>query len=219
MDDRLACLQNLNQLPAPVQSQSLQNNPFPDAFSSPLIDAAMYLISCPQGHSFSVSTSAAGSEVACPTCGAATVVPKLGQLRQLPRAEQTTKPAPTRQTGFAARIAFAILMFVAIGALVSAAFGYARWYSLPVPITTEYHIERDREQIEALNPVQLLSVWEEYENTDFSMQTPYPYQRMQGLRDEWMSVATTSASVGFICTVLAIFFLVFGRTTSSPLDT
>ncbi|MEL7266083.1 MAG: hypothetical protein AAFP69_14885, partial [Planctomycetota bacterium] len=48
----------------------------------------MFLLPCGEcQQSFPVAPSRAGDTVTCPHCSAAVVVPKLGELRQLPRAD------------------------------------------------------------------------------------------------------------------------------------
>lgn len=180
----------------------------------------MYLISCPQGHSFSVSTSAAGSEVPCPTCGQNTSVPKLGELRRLPRADEGN---PTRssksQSSMGARTVFAICALGAIAAGITAAYASIRCYALPAPISSEFHIEQDRKQISELNPLDLLMVWEEYEKMDFESQFPFPYKRIQDMRDEWTGVAMTSLVVAAVLAGIGTLTIVVGRRKSESLDT
>ncbi len=180
----------------------------------------MYLISCSQGHSFSVSTSAAGSEVPCPTCGQITSVPKLGELRRLPRADEGSQVRSSKsQSSMGARTVFAICTLGAIAAGITAAYASIRCYALPAPISSEFHIEQDRKQISELNPLDLLMVWEEYEKMDLESQFPFPYKRIQNMRDEWTGVATTSLIVAAVLAGIGTLTIVVGRRKPELLDT
>ncbi|XZE54365.1 hypothetical protein SH139x_000326 [Planctomycetaceae bacterium SH139] len=176
----------------------------------------MFLLHCPKGHELPVTASAAGSQVTCPTCGEEQAVPKLGELRKLP----TANPEPTAgrtqgTTSDAARLVFALFMFGAVGAGASAAFAAFRWQSFPVPPTSEQHIASDRKDIAALNPLELLNVWESYEKMDLTSQIPFPYQRMQNLRDHWQNVCLISSSIAGACLLAASGAVIFGRRKSA----
>lgn len=180
----------------------------------------MYLISCTQGHAFPVSLSAAGSEFACPTCGRLTSVPKLRELQKLPRADGVSSGRPAKsQSSTGARAVFAVCFLGAIAAGITAAYAGIRCYALPVPISSEFHIKQDRGQIDQLNPLDLLMVWEEYEQMNFETQLPFPYKRIQNMRDEWTGVALTSLLVAGILAGIGTTAIVAGRIKPETLDT
>jgi hypothetical protein len=106
-------------------------------------------------------------------------------------------------------------MFGAVGAGASAAFAAFRWQSFPVPPTSEQHIASDRKDIAALNPLELLNVWESYEKMDLTSQIPFPYQRMQNLRDHWQNVCLISSSIAGACLLAASGAVIFGRRKSA----
>lgn len=172
----------------------------------------MYLLRCPDGHPISVSASAAGSEVTCPECGKPQAVPKLGELRQLPTAENATDSKPQAGSPFFARVLFAVLMLVALGAATAAAYGAFRWQSLPVPPTSADHIASDTKDIMALNPLEVLTIWDEYRKQDLAEQFPFDYAQMQELRDHWRSVCFISLTIAVVCVITAVVTILLGRT-------
>lgn len=179
----------------------------------------MYLLRCPQGHDIPVAASAAGGTVPCPVCGQPQRVPTLGELRRLPQTSTATDSGRERTTSIGARIAFAVLMFVALGAAASATFAAFRWHSLPIPITVEDHIEGSREVMDQLTPAQLVDVWQMHEQHGLTTRTPYPYQLLADERAHWRTICFSSLAVVLLSILLGVAIIWLGRARRVSADT
>lgn len=179
----------------------------------------MYMIQCPEGHPFPVPAKSAGSIEICPTCGAEQSVPKLGELRKLPQAAPTAPSKKSSSLGFGAKIVFALLLLAAIGTGLTSAFAAFRWQNLPVPYTEAQHIADESEALEQFNSVQLITAWEQIETFGLGEQVPFPYQRMQDLRDHWKRVCLISLAITGVCVGLSMLVIGFARTSKPGADT
>ncbi len=179
----------------------------------------MYLLLCPQGHTIQVSTASAGNEVQCPECGVAVQVPKLGDLRRLPQVADISWASTKAESGFGARLIFGILLLVAIVTGAISAYGGMRWYSLPVPYTSDDHIRMGREAIADRSPAELIADWQQYESMSLSERSPFPYQQIQNLRDHWKRVCFIPLGFSLACIVLGLIALAVGRKSSPSADT
>lgn len=179
----------------------------------------MYLLRCPQGHDIPVAASAAGGTVTCPTCGQSQRVPTLGELRRLPQTAGSAESGSERTTNIGVRIAFAVLMFVALAAAASATFAAFRWQSLPIPITVEDHIQGAGEVMQELTPAQLVDVWQMHEQHGLSTRTPYPYQMLADERAHWRTICLSSLAVVLLSILLGVVIIWLGRAPRTPTDT
>ena len=179
----------------------------------------MFLIQCPAGHSFPVPAKAAGSIATCPTCGATRDVPKLGELRQCPRADQETPVKRRSAIPMGAKVAFAILMLVAIGTGLTSAFAAFRWQNLPVPVTEAEHIAEETKTLESYDAVRLLSAWEQLEAAGLGTQEPFYYQFLQDLKDGWKRVCLVTLGITVAAVLIAFAIVGFARTSTAGADT
>jgi hypothetical protein len=182
----------------------------------------MYLLHCPQGHTIQVSTAAAGNSVRCPECEAVVQVPKLGELRKLPVVAEGARSARGRDasgSGFAARLVFGLLVLVAIIAGGISAYGAMRWFNLPIPMTSAEHIQMGREEIASRVPAELIVDWQQYESMGLGEQAPFPYQRMQNLRDHWLRVCLIPLGIAAASIAVGIFVVMLGSRRKVGADT
>jgi hypothetical protein len=149
-------------------------------------------------------------------------VPKLGELRKLPVAEMSgdrVKASSGAEAGFTARLIFGLLVFVAIIAGGISAYGAMRWFNLPIPMTSDDHVRMGREEIAKRLPVELITDWQQYETIGLQERTPFPYQRMQNLRDHWLRICLIPLGVAVACIVIGILVVTVGRGQKIGADT
>lgn len=171
----------------------------------------MYLIRCSQGHEFPVPTKAAGSTVSCPTCGSPENVPKLGDLRQMPRVAEEGSGGRREGLNMGAKIVFALLLIVTTGAALTAVFAAFRWSNIPVTMTQEEHIAAEDEGIAGLNPLQLIQASEQIEQIRVDEQMPYQYHSVGVIRNRWKTICFTTSGIAGGSLLIAGAVLVFGR--------
>ena len=122
----------------------------------------MHLLPCPSCHAaLPVSPSQAGDQTTCPECQATVAIPKLGELRRLPLAEQDSGiSAAGDQQGIesssASRAGFVVLGLIAAASLLVAGFCGIRWSLIDVPATSDEHIARMREEYQKLSAAELI---------------------------------------------------------------
>lgn len=179
----------------------------------------MYMIQCPEGHPFPVPAKAAGSVTPCPTCGANQAVPKLGELRKLPLADVGAPVKRKNSLGMGAKIVFAVLLLTAIATGLTSAFAAFRWQNLPIPFTQAEHIAEESKALEQFTAVQLVGAWEQIETFGLGEQVPFPYHRLQNVRDHWKQVCLTSLAITGGCVLLALVVIGFARTPPPGADT
>ena len=176
----------------------------------------MYLLPCPQcGNSLTVAPSKAGETLACNACKASVSVPKLGDLRQLPRAEEPSdapttlknsqEKAPAAQTGFMFAGLLAVVCFLV------ASYCGLRWGLLPVPNSTETHLRSTAEDMKSFTAAELIRAYEEMEKEPIDLVLPYQYKEKENIRNRWGMNAVYSGSAGFAALVVAVFIASAGK--------
>jgi hypothetical protein len=159
----------------------------------------MYLLPCPSCQaSIPLSPSQAGNETSCPACQSSVTVPKLGDLRQLPQAEQDSsvdrpQGVPISSGG---STGFAILGLIATASLVVAAFCGIRWSLIEVSSSTEAHIADYREAYRSLTAAQLIREYEQMEGDGFELAGPSPYKVAETNKRVWGRNASIAAAIG-----------------------
>lgn len=179
----------------------------------------MFMIQCPAGHSFPVPAKAAGSITTCPTCGATQDVPKLGELRKLPRAEERGPAHAKQPLNMGAKVAFAVFLLLAISTGLTSAFAAFRWQNLPIPYTQEQHIAEETKTLEAFSAVEMVSAWEQVEAIGLGEQDPFPYKVIQDLRDHWKQVCLISLGITIAAVLVAFLIVGFARSAGRGADT
>lgn len=184
----------------------------------------MHLLPCPSCESsIEVAPSQAGNQITCPSCGASVPIPKLGQLRQLPRAEQSDQ---VRDTGAAREagggggsIAFGLLGLIATASLLIAGFCAVRWVLMEVPTDTESHIAELQAAYKDLKPAELIREYEQMEEFGLDMPMPYKYHTAQMERAVWGRNSLIAGGVFLISLAAAVMLGMTRPRTSGTTDT
>ena len=183
----------------------------------------MHLLPCPHCQTpFHVSPSQAGETVNCPACHAEVPIPKLGEIRQLPRAEESA--ARDRKVGGAAsggslgsegslgrKITFGIAGIAATVSLLVASYCGIRWALVEVPSTTEDHIATVREELSKRTAAELIREYEDMDNRIIDLEAPFPYKRKAIEKAGWGRNASIAAALGSIALLVAVGCALGGR--------
>lgn len=168
----------------------------------------MYLISCPHcSSSIPVSPSQAGDDIRCGHCGENVPIPKLGVLRQLPRATDdsaepsgATKPAKT--TG-GTSFGFVATALVATASLLVAGFCTVRWALVDVPMNTTAHIAEYEEAYQTASPAALIREFQEMEERGIELPVPYKYKRLELTKQTWGRNALVAGAIALVSSIAA----------------
>jgi len=181
----------------------------------------MHLLPCPHCDAkLSVAPSQAGDNMPCPECGQSVAIPSLGQIRQLPQAEQ--EASSTQSSGSATqsdvsairRAGFLLFGLIAIGSLMIAAYSGIRWYLIDVPATTEEHIAMIREEYAEAPAAQLIREFEDMERYGLELATPYRYKVIENERNDWGQNASIAGAIGGVAVLGAVLMAGIGRRRS-----
>ena len=171
----------------------------------------MHLLPCPScEHQISVSPAQAGDEIRCPECQQSVPIPKLGQLKLLPQAEENTAAhveKSTKEVPVAGRLGFLFLGVVAVFALIIAGYSGLRWSMIDVPLTTEDHVSKYRTEYEKLNPAQLIREYEQMEEYGVDMPIPYNYKKIEIEKRTWGQSASVAGGIGGVAILGAIIVM------------
>jgi len=181
----------------------------------------MYLLPCPHCSSaLTVSPSQAGGQVDCQSCGGLVVVPKLGELRQLPRSGEQASDGPspgvaTVDSPAGPRVGFAIAAVLATISLLIAGFSAVRWAMIDVPLSTPAHIAQFAEAYQTVEPAALIREFEQMEERGLELPLPYKYKTLELTKQAWGRNAVVAGILAGITFTAAVTFLNFGRKTAS----
>lgn len=170
----------------------------------------MHLLPCPSCQaSISVSPSQAGDETTCPKCQSSVVIPKLGQIRQLPLAEDGPSGGQTvakgeMETSSGRRAGFVVLSLIGTASLLAAGFCGIRWSLIDVPSSTEQHIARYREEYAKLSAAELVREYEDMEKYGVELGRPYRYKTMEMTKKKWGQNASIAAGIGGLAILGAV---------------
>ncbi|MEM9825015.1 MAG: hypothetical protein AAF958_00415 [Planctomycetota bacterium] len=176
----------------------------------------MFRLDCPQCQAaLPVSPAKAGGEISCPTCQAVVPIPKLGELRQLPRIEEDVAGSSRKITrsgeNAGSPLPFLTLALVAVGCLIAAGFCGIRWATIEVPATTESHIESIQNDYFEVESSVLLDQYEDMQQYGMEIGMPYKYQLIADRRDAWARSGLTAAGVGGVALLGSMLLAVGGR--------
>jgi len=164
-----------------------------------------------------VAPSQAGDQVICPGCDQPVTVPRLGQLRQFPLAEEekSSTAAGSRssesQMPLGLRAAFLIAGLVAVGSLLVAGYCGIRWAMVDVPATSEYHIQDIHDALKETPAANLVREYEDMERYGLEVAQPYPYKLLELERRGWGNRAVVAGVIALIAVLVAVFVAVLGR--------
>ena len=177
----------------------------------------MYLLPCPKcSSSISVPPSQAGDETSCGQCGEMIDIPKLGELRKLPRADEDVsaeKPVGSSAVSVGgSRIGFVAAALAATASLIVAGFCTLRWAMIDVPTTTEGHIAEYEEAYQTAEAAMLIKDFEEMEARGLELPIPYRYKEIEVTKQTWGRNALVACAVAAITLLAAMLLSMGGRT-------
>ena len=177
----------------------------------------MHLLPCPHCEkALSVSPSKAGEETSCPHCGGSLLIPKLGELKQLPLDEESSsgdaasRSAPAEGSSLAKGV-FAVAGLVAAASLLVAAFCGLRWALVEVPATTDDHVSVIRQELAERSAAELVREYEDMEKRGLDLGVPFKYKEIADLKSAWGRNAIIAGAIGVGSLLLAIFCATSGR--------
>ena len=175
----------------------------------------MYQLPCPHcQHTIEIAVSKAGDQLACPSCGGGVKVPRLGDLKRLPRVDSDeSNLAAAESASGKSPVMFIGTGLVAVVALLAAGFCGLRWFLLEVPMTTEEHIRRYRQEYEQVMPAALINEYEDMEKYGPEMMMPNTYIKIAERKQQWGQSALASAGLGALALVGVVFL---GSQTRPP---
>ncbi|MGI9472321.1 MAG: hypothetical protein ACR2NZ_12340 [Rubripirellula sp.] len=136
------------------------------------------------------------------------MIPKLGQLRQLPLVESSSDADP-RDRGSVdepsrlAQAGFGVAGLVATGALLVAAFCGIRWALIEVPATSDEHIATIRERLSERSASELVREYEDMEKRGLELGVPFRYKEIAVEKAEWGRDASIAGAIGAAALALA----------------
>lgn len=171
----------------------------------------MHHLPCPHCDSaITVSPVQAGETTGCPQCGASIPVPRLGELKKLPRANEPARPEAS-ETSAGLRGSFVALALIATASGLIAVFCGLRWALIEVPLTTEQHIAELRAHYSDASAARLIREWENIEQRDIEMLAPYDYRTTQQTKQQWGRSGLIAATVCLFALVGAVALAIASR--------
>ncbi len=155
--------------------------------------------------------------MSCPACAQAVRVPKLGELRQLPLANQSATPADVAiATGSAGtNTGFVIFGLIATISLLIASFCGIRWALVKVPTNTTEHVNQLREAYKVAAPAELIREWESMEKYGVDIVSSYTYQKLADEKRTWGNNTVIAGAVGGLSILAAWGLARTGRRSRS----
>jgi len=146
----------------------------------------------------SVTPAQAGDRLPCPQCDRSVAVPKLGEVRQLPRADSLAGGADAlfgasnNASGSAGgTIAFVALSAIALASLLAAGYTGIRWAMVDSSQNTESFLEEVEAQYQKVDSAVLIREYEDMEEFSLDLLSPYPFHQkvLEKRRWGWNTVA------------------------------
>ena len=160
----------------------------------------MYLLPCPNCQTLvSVTPAQAGDQLNCPDCSASVAIPKLGELRQLPRAEENSVDQASTGGGGGGTFVFLLLGLVAVGALLVAGYCGVRWAMIDVEATTASHVAEIEERYQESDPSVLIREFEDMEKYSLDLIAPFSYQKKSNEKWSWALNAGVAGAIALVC--------------------
>ena len=146
-------------------------------------------------------------------------IPKLGELRQLERADAvdpTPKSAASGDANVASTIVFALFGLIAVATLLAGGYCGIRWAALPTPTTMEEHIEDMDASIHAEAPAVMIREFESMEEYSLDVTMPYIYHIKAAEKAKWKNSALITGGIGLVSLVIAVVAVTIGRGKKQP---
>ena len=179
----------------------------------------MHLLPCPSCQdSISITPTQAGSEIACPSCQATVTVPRLGDIRSLPRVDDLPPPTvagPAAENTFLRQLGTGFFGLVAVAALLIAGFCAVRWHLVEVTMTTPQHIELLKKEYAAADAAQMIREYEDMEKNSIDLPSKFTYKTTVLEKQKWGSNALIAGVTTLICGLIAMVLASTGRRAKS----
>ena len=176
----------------------------------------MYLLPCPHCHeSISVSPSQAGDSAKCPHCGGDAPIPKLGELRRLPQADDVDNSQQELPAAGASSIASVLLGMVGVIALFVAGFAAIQWYLVDVPTSTDEHVAKMKAEYEKMEAARFIREFEHMETYRLEVPSMFDYKIAELKRRRWGTNALIAGGIA-LTSLLAAFVLASSGRTPKP---
>ena len=177
----------------------------------------MHLLPCPTCRTpIPVSPSHAGNQTSCPDCQSKVQIPKLGELRRLPVAEDSLSDerqgiAGSSERSIARGTGFLVLGLIATASLLITGFCGIRWVLIDVPKTAEQHMSEIREHYRGLTAAELIREYEQMDSYGIDLVSPYDYKKLQIEKDTWGRNASIAGAVASLACLGAFSLATTGR--------
>lgn len=159
----------------------------------------MYKLACPHcPESIVVTPARAGGEAPCQACGQNLPVPKLGELRSLPRADVESQDATHAATQRETSLLFPILALIGFGLILAGGFCAIRWAFISISATTDQHIEIITDSYRQMNGSELLGELEDMETRDIQAVGIHTYVKELQIKAGWGRTSLVCSALGAI---------------------
>lgn len=163
----------------------------------------MHLITCPCGKAFPVSLAQAGQSVQCPQCSETIALPNLGQLKQLPVAEDIPQANRNEPWSVGRGVLFSALFAGLLAMVIASAWTSYKWMSVPRPPTIDEVIAQGQKEIGQHNAPQLLEFWVNWGQPGMGVRYTPGYAQVQRYREKWQ-MWSYAAYGGTLALIVAI---------------
>lgn len=160
----------------------------------------MYLLSCPNCQTeLSITPAQAGDTIECSKCQHQVVIPKLGELRQLPQTQQPDSKSEADSRSVGGTIVFVALSLIAVAALTGAGYNAIRWGMIKTTATTELHLEEVESGYRDVEPAMMVTEFYQMEKNSLDLIAPYTYQTTVNEKAKWGWNAVIAAAIAAGC--------------------
>ena len=166
----------------------------------------MHLYTCSCGETIPVALSRAGQDITCPACSATLTLPKLGDLRALPLAEEPSDQEAASKWSGGRGLVFSTL---AVVFLICAGYGTRctiAWLSIPVQPTVEEQIAQGHEKIDKQDIGGLHDFWLDQGSPGLTKRQTLSFDFWTKVRNIWRGRAY-GCYAGACGSLLAIWFV------------
>ncbi|MEO1524518.1 MAG: hypothetical protein AAFX06_03740 [Planctomycetota bacterium] len=144
-----------------------------------------------------MTTAQAGDSLTCQSCSTIVAIPKLGELRQLPRVEEDA-PETATSTGGGESFLFLLLSLVAVGCLLVTGYCGIRWAMIEVEATTDSHVAEIKSRYLESDPAVLVREFEDMEKYSLDLIAPFVYQKKANEKWSWALNAGVAGAIALV---------------------
>ncbi|OUT58181.1 MAG: hypothetical protein CBB71_14205 [Rhodopirellula sp. TMED11] len=154
----------------------------------------MHLLTCPDCQSqVPVAPARAGEQIPCPSCEAVIQVPKLGELRNLPRQEAPVATTPKADQP-RSNVAFASFFLLCVLASMVTLFCGTMYLMSQAPVTTESFLADRKVDHQQASPADMVMEFNAMEERSLDVRIPYSFQTEVDVKQGWRNRSLFSAA-------------------------